>query len=199
MRACPSEASAGVLMSTPMRSVRSPARAVSGHATAELPTNEMKSRRLMCPQIEGPNLPYCRGAETALCNTAKSSGRGPVRVKSPHYGAAALLSASPQLAESIRAAKRFRVVPIADISAFTRLRHFVRSVLLDPLVPDLRRRATSSRCRGARAGDCRDLLQQRFLRLRQIERITVGLMISGASVPVDLDQIFFQISEIKGE
>jgi hypothetical protein len=30
-----------------------------------------------------------------------------------HYRAAALLSASPQLAESIRAAKRFRVVPIA--------------------------------------------------------------------------------------
>ena len=67
-----------------------------------------------------------------------------------------------------------------------------RSVLLDPLVPDLRRRATSSRCRGARAGDCRDLLQQCFLRLRQIERITVGLMISGASVPIDLDQIFFR-------
>ena len=76
MRACPSEASAGVLMSTPMRSVRSPARAVSGHATAELPTNEMKSRRLMCPQIEGPNLPYRRGTETALCNTAKLGGRG---------------------------------------------------------------------------------------------------------------------------
>jgi hypothetical protein len=28
-----------------------------------------------------------------------------------HYRAAALLSASPQLAEPIRAAKRFRVVP----------------------------------------------------------------------------------------
>jgi hypothetical protein len=34
----------------------------------------------MCPQIEGPNLPYRRGAETALCNTAKSGGRGPVGV-----------------------------------------------------------------------------------------------------------------------
>jgi hypothetical protein len=32
----------------------------------------MKSRRLMYPQIEGLNLPYRRGAETALCNTAKS-------------------------------------------------------------------------------------------------------------------------------
>src|SRR4249919_3694676 len=31
-----------------------------------------------------------------------------------HRRAAALLSASPQLAESIRAAKRFRVVPLAD-------------------------------------------------------------------------------------
>ena len=29
-----------------------------------------------------------------------------------HYRAAALLSASPQLAEAVRAAKRFRVVPI---------------------------------------------------------------------------------------
>jgi hypothetical protein len=56
------------------------ARAASGHATAEPPTNEMKSRRLMCPQFEGPNLPYRRGAENALCNTAKSGGRGPVRV-----------------------------------------------------------------------------------------------------------------------
>ena len=85
------------------------------------------------------------------------------------------------------------------ICAQTVMASYIQDCLLDPLVPDLRRRATSSRCRGARAGDWRDLLQQRFLRLRQIERITVGLMISGASVPVDLDQIFFQISEIKGE
>jgi hypothetical protein len=35
----------------------------------------------------------------------------PVGVNSLHYRAAALLSALPQLAESIRAAKRFRVVP----------------------------------------------------------------------------------------
>src|SRR6202011_2346397 len=35
-------------------------------------------------------------------------------VNGTHYRAAALLSASPQLAESIRAAKRFRVVPTAD-------------------------------------------------------------------------------------
>jgi hypothetical protein len=33
-----------------------------------------------------------------------------------HYRAAALLSASPQLAESIRVAKRFRVVPRGDLS-----------------------------------------------------------------------------------
>ena len=37
-------------------------------------------------------------------------------VNSLHYRAAALLSASPQLAESIRAAKRFRVVPQAAVS-----------------------------------------------------------------------------------
>src|SRR5262245_13406952 len=47
------------------------ARAAIGHATAAPPTNEMKLRRLMCPQIEGPNLPYRRGANTALCITAK--------------------------------------------------------------------------------------------------------------------------------
>jgi hypothetical protein len=34
-----------------------------------------------------------------------------LRVNSLYYRAAALLSASPQLAELIRAAKRFRVVP----------------------------------------------------------------------------------------
>ena len=100
------------------------------------------------------------------------------------------MSALPPKADIVQRGRNVRFVPIADISAFTRLRHFVRSVLLDPLVPDLRRRATSSRCRGARAGDCRDLLQQCFLRLRQIERITVGLMISGASVPVDLSGHF---------
>jgi hypothetical protein len=38
----------------------------------------------------------------------------PTWVNSLHYRAAALLSASPQLAELIRAAKRFRVVPIPD-------------------------------------------------------------------------------------
>src|SRR6202048_4250235 len=37
-------------------------------------------------------------------------------VNCTHYRAAALLCASPQLAESIRAAKRFRVVPTADVS-----------------------------------------------------------------------------------
>jgi hypothetical protein len=47
---------------------------------------------------------------TLLCSTAKSAARLPVWVNCTHYRAAALLSASPQLAESIRAAKRFRVV-----------------------------------------------------------------------------------------
>jgi hypothetical protein len=46
------------------------ARAASGHAAVP-PTNEMKSRRFMCPQIEPPNLPHRRGAETALCTKAK--------------------------------------------------------------------------------------------------------------------------------
>jgi hypothetical protein len=36
------------------------------------------------------------------------------RVNCTHYRAAALLSTSPQLAESFRAAKRFRVVPEGD-------------------------------------------------------------------------------------
>jgi hypothetical protein len=83
--------SAPAVMITPTRRIRSGccACAASGHATAEPPTNEMKSRRFMCPQIEGPNLQYRRGAETALCNTAKSGGRGPVRVKTriPRFGA----------------------------------------------------------------------------------------------------------------
>jgi hypothetical protein len=35
-------------------------------------------------------------------------------VNCTHYRAAALLSASPRLAESIHAAKRFRVVPLAE-------------------------------------------------------------------------------------
>jgi hypothetical protein len=39
-------------------------------------------------------------------------------VKSTHYCAAASLSASPQLAESIRVAKRFRVVPIVLQKSF---------------------------------------------------------------------------------
>jgi hypothetical protein len=38
-----------------------------------------------------------------------------LRVTCTHYRTAAFLSASPQLAESIRAAKRFRVVPTPDI------------------------------------------------------------------------------------
>jgi hypothetical protein len=41
-----------------------------------------KSLNVMCPQIEGPNLPYRRGAETALCITAKLALRCPNLVKS---------------------------------------------------------------------------------------------------------------------
>src|SRR5262245_30684953 len=60
------------------------ARAASGHVATVPPTRVMNSRRLMCPQIEGLNLPYRRGAETALCNTAKLGGWGPSRVKTSH-------------------------------------------------------------------------------------------------------------------
>jgi hypothetical protein len=40
-------------------------------------------------------------------------------VNGTHYRAAALLSASPQLAEAVRAAKRFRVVPILLQKSFS--------------------------------------------------------------------------------
>jgi hypothetical protein len=51
-----------------------------------------------------------------LCITAKLAPQLPQRVNSLHYRAAALLSALSQLAESIRVAKRFRVVPISRLS-----------------------------------------------------------------------------------
>src|SRR3984893_3771192 len=66
-----------------------------------------------------------------LCVTAKSAARLPQRVNSLHYRAAALLSASPQLAESIRAAKGFRVVPFGDLSRCSKV-----LPLLDDLVGD---------------------------------------------------------------
>jgi hypothetical protein len=50
---------------------------------------------------------YCRDAELFVGNAAAGLLL--------HYRTAALMSASPQLAESIRAAKRFRVVPQGDI------------------------------------------------------------------------------------
>src|ERR1700730_17517295 len=53
--------------------------------------------------------------EISRCAAQQICGpHGPVRVNSLHYRAAALLSASPQLAESIHAAKRFRVCTLAD-------------------------------------------------------------------------------------
>jgi hypothetical protein len=67
-----SRAEAGPRSRYPMRATFAGccARAVSGHATAE-PTNEMKSRRLMCPQIEGPNLPYRRGSRNRVVRHSK--------------------------------------------------------------------------------------------------------------------------------
>jgi hypothetical protein len=52
-----------------------------------------------------------------------------------HYRAAATLSASPQLAESIRVAKGFRVVPIGDLSRRSKFRNYsitssVRALML---------------------------------------------------------------------
>jgi hypothetical protein len=52
-----------------------------------------------------------------VCIATKSSPFGPRWVNCTHYRAAASLSASPQLAESIRAAKRFRVVPKPAVSS----------------------------------------------------------------------------------
>jgi hypothetical protein len=86
------------------------ARAESGHAAAAPPSNVMKSRRLM------GNLP-CRHVDevetiTGSGRCASQQNRAPDSdwVNGTHYRAAALLSALPRLAESIRAAKRFRVV-----------------------------------------------------------------------------------------
>ena len=55
------------------------------------------------------------------CIATKSSAFGPRWVNSLHYRTAAFLSASPQLAESIRAAKRFRVVPGPDASTCNKI------------------------------------------------------------------------------
>jgi len=50
-----------------------------------------------------------------------------LRVKSTHYRAAALLSALPPLAESIRAAKRFRVGLLADSCTAAKSFHSITS------------------------------------------------------------------------
>jgi hypothetical protein len=91
------------------------ARAASGHIAAVPQKSVMNSRRFMrSSQAEDHTLPHC--IENAVsCITAFWSTRFPQRVNSLHYRAAALLSASPQLAESIRAAKGFRVVPTPDL------------------------------------------------------------------------------------
>src|SRR5437660_1011356 len=55
------------------------ARAAGGHAAAP-PTNEMKSRRLMCPQVEGTTVPHRPEADTALCGTANLTAYCQLRV-----------------------------------------------------------------------------------------------------------------------
>ena len=62
-----------VSSNTPIRRIRSPccARAASGHAAAEPPINEMKSRRLMCPQTERPNLPLSSACRNCVVQHSK--------------------------------------------------------------------------------------------------------------------------------
>jgi hypothetical protein len=52
--------------------------------------------------------------QCSFCAAAIQSHTCLLRVNCTYYRAAALLSASPQLAEPIHAGKRFRVVPTAD-------------------------------------------------------------------------------------
>jgi len=63
------------------------------------------------PSGQGRNATTSRDV-AALCITAKFAVKCLSWVNCTHYRAAALLSASPQLAESIHSAERFRVVPI---------------------------------------------------------------------------------------
>jgi hypothetical protein len=69
-----------------------------------------------------------------MCAAAIPSGLCPSWVNSLHYRAAALLSASPQLAEPIRAAKRFRVVPTTDSRAAAKKSPYRASPLGPPAV-----------------------------------------------------------------
>jgi hypothetical protein len=64
---------------------------------------------------------------------------GPEWVNSLHYRAAAILSASPQLAESNRAAKRFRVVPCMDGARGAREKNLTsqRNVRVQPCIRPL--------------------------------------------------------------
>jgi hypothetical protein len=75
------------------------------------------------------------------CSAGFRSCFPPLRVTCTHYRAAALLSASPLLAESIRAAKGFRVVPIGDFPRLFWERHFrvFRSLLLPLPTPQMAR------------------------------------------------------------
>jgi hypothetical protein len=56
------------------------ARAASGHATAAPPTNEMKSRRRMCPSGQTARAYHSCDASTPLCTTAKLIGGSPAWV-----------------------------------------------------------------------------------------------------------------------
>src|ERR1700730_15589896 len=97
------------------------ARAATGHAATPPPTRVMKSRRLIGRSQAPQETQHCIGSNeyfdrglTGVKTIAAVHSQCRCWVISLHYRTATLLSASPQLAESIRAAKRFRVVPIAD-------------------------------------------------------------------------------------
>src|SRR5262252_9824842 len=98
----------------PMRGILRPvawARAANGHAAAP-PTNEMKLRRLMCPQV-GANVPRHQEADTALCSAAKLAGVGPVRVKLRHGGSCIPRPVFPPIADIRQRVRHVADVPIA--------------------------------------------------------------------------------------
>jgi hypothetical protein len=80
------------------------------------------------------------GSTVNLCTAQISRCACRLGVNSLHYRIAAFLSASPQLAESIRAAKRFRVVPILLQKSFSTVIKFFSRPLVrfsDKYVSDL--------------------------------------------------------------
>src|SRR3984893_15407704 len=87
------------------------------------------ARTVAC-QIEGPNLPYRRGAETALCNTAKSGGRGPVGVKTRMPPECSHVSFG-----QLRTSRPMRSIPPCANSGHEQMQRFAwTAALLDHLI-----------------------------------------------------------------